>query len=127
MDYSAALETYDRLLRRLCDHPEDKIHLSSAIGRCCLQLGDLKRAAVYFKSVESLTSEVKAASNLSSSGVATMGVNDLMKLDHQVYMNRGLLFVAQNKYKDAMVQFQHIVQDNPKDVVGEYAPIIKCQ
>ena len=112
MDYSSTLETYEDLLKRVDDF-EEKMHLSSAIGRVSLQLGDVKRAAASFRSVETLINDFK-----SSVLCKSFSSTELMKLEHQIYMNRGLLFVGQNKYKDAMVQFQHIVQDNPKDVVG---------
>ncbi|XP_075266255.1 trafficking protein particle complex subunit 12-like [Convolutriloba macropyga] len=112
MDYSSTLETYEDLLKRVDDF-EEKMHLSSAIGRVSLQLGDVKRAAASFRSVETLINDFK-----SSVLCKSLSSTELMKLEHQIYMNRGLLFVGQNKYKDAMVQFQHIVQDNPKDVVA---------
>ena len=114
MDYNSAFEIFDKILTRLKSFP-DKFHLMTAIG-FSLQLGDLKRAASSFKAVEALIIDMKKSQSSETCS------SEVTKFDHQVLMNKGLLLLCQNRYKDAVLQFQQIVNDNPYDVVGEYTP-----
>ena len=110
LDYSSAFEQFDQLINRV-DSPEEKVHLISGIGRSNLQLGDLKRAVVAFKQVESIVNDLKEG--------ATLEDHEILKLNHQVLMNKGLLYLCQNKYKDAVAAFEQITKEDPFDVTGK--------
>lgn len=91
-DYDAALSVYETLMEK--DEPH-KTALLSGIGRIHLQIGNLSKAAEYFR-------QVQLAGDTTTSSTNTT-----------LYMNKGFEAMCQNNFNEAYQNFKRAVEADP--------------
>lgn len=95
-EYELAFEAYDQIIEMEL-RSSVSVMLHSCIGRCFLQLGDIKSAQNRFTLAE------RAASDSSS-------------FKSVLVMNRGFLFLGANNWKEALNHFNEAITENPTDL-----------